>query len=75
MEPRNPFAYHKPGPQAAKHLAELRAMFRHLHQYIEALPGGPSRERSLAITKLEESAMWAGKAVVYADPQSVPEAT
>lgn len=75
MEPRNPFAYHKPGPRAAKELAELRKLFAALYAHIEMLPGGPSRERSLALTKLEEAAMWANKAVVLADPQSVPEAS
>lgn len=29
---------------------------------------GPSRERSLAITKLEEFSMWANKAITHVEP-------
>jgi len=34
---------------------------------------GESRERSVALTNLEQSAMWAIKAVVYNDAGSVQE--
>lgn len=74
MEPRNPFAHHTPGPQARACLTKLREQFAALHKTIESLPGGPSREKALAMTALEESGMWASKAAVYADSQSVPAA-
>jgi len=68
------YAHHKPGPRALKEMAAIRAKFAELHEAIEELTGGPSREKSLALTHLEESAMWLNKAIVKADPQSVPEA-
>ena len=74
MEPRNPFDHHAPGPQAKLVLAKLREQFKALYATIETMPGGPSREKSLAITALQESGMWASRAAVFADPQSVPAA-
>ncbi len=68
----NPYTHHVPGKQATFDLAALRDKFAALHSYIEGV-GVPSRERSLALTKLQEASMWANLAAVLADPESVPE--
>ncbi len=64
-----PFAYHKPSPDGLEKITELREAFSTLKQIVETVCH-PSRERSVAITELETSAMWAIKAVVFNDPQS-----
>ncbi len=69
----NPYDYHVPGPRARAEMKVLREKFAELHKLIESLPGGPSRERSLALTELETAAMWANKACVRSDSQSAPE--
>ena len=58
----NSFTYHAPkGDQPARYV-ELRDKAKELSFLIlEKTP--PSREQSLAITKLEESIMWANKAI------------
>jgi len=64
-----PYAYHKPSPEGLKKITELRELFSQVEQVIrEYCP--PSRHQSLAITKNEEAAMWAIKAVVFNDPAS-----
>lgn len=63
------FAYHKPGADGLKTIAELREAFSKLHDDIERL-APPSREKSVALTNLETTAMWAIKAVVCNDPES-----
>lgn len=40
-------------------MKEIKDMGREFHEYLEAL--GPSRELSLAKTKIEEAVMWAVK--------------
>ena len=63
------FASHKPTPEGAAKIQALREAYTVLHTAItENAP--PSRERSVAITELETSAMWATKAVVHNDPGS-----
>ncbi len=64
------YAYHTPGPDAVQAMNKLRNLFSDLHDFIEQLPGGPGREKSLAFTSLQEAAMWANKAAVLSDPQS-----
>lgn len=60
----NPFEYVKPTEQSVKEIQVLRERCSSLHDYIlGSLPA--SRERSLAITKLEETSMWINKAVVF----------
>lgn len=56
-------------PQVKKTIAELREAFSKLHDDIERL-APPSREKSVALTNLETTAMWAIKAVVCNDPES-----
>jgi hypothetical protein len=64
------YAYHKPGAGGLEKIAALRQAFSELHDKIEALAPG-SREKSVALTNLETTAMWAIKAVVCNDPESV----
>lgn len=50
-------------------LKVLRKMCQHIAAYIEEqIP--ECRERSTAISKLEEVSMWANKAIVFTDPES-----
>lgn len=63
------FAYHKPSSVGLARITKLREDFSALKLTIETLCP-PSRERSVAITELETSAMWAIKAVVFNDPNS-----
>jgi hypothetical protein len=66
------FAYHKPSPEGLGKISNLREAFSVLYQSIEQnCPN--SRERSTAITRLEDAAMWAVKSVVLNDPQSEAE--
>jgi hypothetical protein len=64
------YAYHKPGDAGLDKIRELRALFSHVHGEIERLAPA-SRERSVALTNLETTAMWGIKAVVCNDPESV----
>lgn len=61
----HPFVYRPPTPEQTERIQFVREA---LHIAHEALMDGipPSRERSLAITKLEECSMWANKAIVFA---------
>lgn len=63
------YAYHKPGAAAVAKIAALRQAFSDLHELLEANVVS-SRERSVALTHLEDAAMWAIKAVVCNDPES-----
>jgi hypothetical protein len=63
------FAYHKPSPEGLATITFLREEFSALHATIKANTP-TSREQALALTKLEEMAMWAIKAVVCNDPKS-----
>lgn len=61
------FEYHAPSAEQLQALQKLRASCKaHYDLLIATLP--PSRERSLAITKLEEVSMWENKACVFSDP-------
>jgi len=62
------FAYHKPSVAGLEKITELREAYSALTEVVTALP--PSREKSIALTELETSAMWAVKAVVFNDPES-----
>lgn len=66
------FAFHKPSEEGMFHIQTLRTKFSELKQAIEAAAPA-SRERSVALTELETSAMWAIKAVVVNDPNSTVE--
>ena len=62
---KNPFDYHKPSDAAMPTVAETREAMKALHAFLLTLP--ICRERSIAITKLEECSMWAIKGVVMND--------
>lgn len=66
---RKCYAYHKPSDSGISIIQELREAYSALHERIEMLCP-PSRERAVALTNLEESAMWSIKSVVCNDPQS-----
>lgn len=63
------YAYHKPSEAGLKKIAKLRQLFSMVHDVIEELTP-QSREKSVAFTNLETTAMWAIKAVVCNDPES-----
>lgn len=63
------FAYHKPSAAGLEKITKLREAFSALHDTITAI-APDSREKSVAITNLETTAMWAIKAVVCNDPES-----
>lgn len=67
-----PYAYHKPSEEGLKKITRLREAFSILERVIdETCPN--SRHKSVTITNLETTAMWAIKAVVFNDPDSVAE--
>jgi hypothetical protein len=67
-----PFAYHKPSPDALVKINNIREAYSFVKKQIEQnCP--PSRHLSVAITELETSAMWAIKAIVFNDPNSIIE--
>jgi hypothetical protein len=67
-----PYAYHKPSSNGMEAITRLRELFSQVERTIkEVCPD--SRQRSTAITKNEETAMWAIKSVVFNDPNSEVE--
>ena len=63
------YAYHKPSEDGLEKIRMLRVAFSQMHKMIEEM-APQSRERAVALTNLETTAMWAIKAVVCNDPQS-----
>lgn len=66
------YAYHKPSDDGLTKIKTLREQFSSLHNAIKEI-APESRERSVALTNLETTAMWAIKSVVYNDPNSTIE--
>lgn len=66
---RKTYMYHKPSDAGLQKITELREGVSLLHDLIESV-APESRERSVALTNLEQAAMWAIKAVVCNDPAS-----
>lgn len=64
-----PYAYHKPSNQGLETITRLREAYSDLSRVIQ-LVCPDSRQKSIAITELETSAMWAIKAVVFNDDDS-----
>lgn len=60
---KNPFEYQKPDEAGIKQIESVRSKCKELHELLLTLP--ECRERSLAITKLEEVSMWANKGIVF----------
>lgn len=67
-----PYAYHKPSDDGMDRINQLREAFSNLERLIVSTCPD-SRHKSVAITNLETTAMWAIKAVVFNDPLSVTE--
>ena len=67
------YAHHKPSEEGLARIRDLRSAFSEIHDLIERVVPS-SRERSVALTELETAAMWAIKAVVLNDPNSIVEA-
>lgn len=64
------FAYHRPSPEVQAVMTRVRESFQAMASLLDgAIP--ESREKSLAFTALEESAMWAMKALSLTDPGGV----
>lgn len=66
------FAYHKPSEEGLAKITKLREAYSILAEII-AENAPLSREHSVAITHLEDSAMWAIKSIVHNDPDSETE--
>jgi len=63
-EEKNRFEYQRPTDESVESIKKLRQACKDMNDLILAeLPN--TRERSLAITKLEESSMWMNKCVVF----------
>lgn len=62
---KHPFDYHKPNDTQVRQIETVRAKCKELHEVIMTLP--VCRERSVAITKLEEVSMWANKGIIMVD--------
>lgn len=67
-----PYAYHKPSPEGLEKINRLREHFSEGERLIKEICGN-NRQASVAITNNEQTAMWAIKAVVFNDPDSVVE--
>lgn len=66
------FAYHAPSEVAKAKITTIREEFSALKKRIE-IECPNSRERAVALTELETSAMWAIKSVVSNDPESIAD--
>ena len=64
----NPFGYFKPADAMLPLIQETRDAYSTLHKFLLSLPS--SRQRAIAITELETSAMWAIKGLVLNDSGS-----
>ena len=67
-----PYAYHKPSEDGLDKITQLREAFSNMADLIQKVCP-ESRHKSITITNLETTAMWAIKAVVFNDPNSVVE--
>lgn len=65
-----PYAYHKPSEEGLAKINRLREHFSEGERLIKEICGN-TRQASVAITNNETTAMWAIKAVVFNDPDSV----
>lgn len=63
MEEKNTFDYQQPSAAAIPVITATREAYKVVYAHLLTLP--ESRGRSLAMTKLEESAMWMIKGIVF----------
>lgn len=68
---KHPFDYHRPSQEQVDQITKVREGCKQLHATLLELP--PCRERSVAVTKLEEVSMWANKGIVM-QPEEAPVA-
>lgn len=67
----NPFGYFKPAEEMLpliQLIQDVREAYTTVHKFLLTLPA--SRQRAIAITELETSAMWAIKGLVLNDSRS-----
>lgn len=62
-ETKHPFEYQKPTDEHVAKITEVREACKALYEVLLTLPN--CREKSLALTKLEEVSMWANKGIVF----------
>jgi hypothetical protein len=62
---KHPFDYHRPNETQVNQITEVREGCKALHDILLTLP--VCRERSLAITNLEQVSMWANKGIIMVD--------
>lgn len=67
-----PYAYHHPSADGLARIRQLRAHFSEGERLIRAVCPD-SRQRAIALTENETTAMWAIKSVVFNDPDSIVE--
>jgi len=67
-----PYAYHKPSPDGLEKITRLRAHFSEGERLMKDICPD-SRQRAVALTNNEQTAMWAIKSVVFNDPDSEVE--
>lgn len=67
-----PYAYHKPSEAGLEKITALREKFSEVEKLIRKVCPD-TRQRAVAITNNEQTAMWAIKAVVFNDPDSEVE--
>jgi hypothetical protein len=65
---KHPFEYHNPNEEQTERIVLFRRLLKDTYDRIMEQVD-PSRERSLAITKLEECSMWLNKAIVLEDKE------
>ncbi len=71
MPNKHPFDYHAPNQTQIEQISTVRTKCKELNETLLALP--PSRERSIAITNLEQVSMWANKGIIMVDEGPVAE--
>ena len=71
---KNPFDYQKPTEKSVAEIATIRQVCKNLAGLIEDVVPF-SRERSVAMTKLEEVSMWVNKAICFSQVMSPEEVT
>lgn len=59
------FDYQSPTPEQLEKIAQIREAYKIARESFASLPA--SRESSLALTNLEQSLMWANKAVIFTE--------
>jgi len=70
---RRAFAHHRPSDAVADKIESLRRQFSSLADEVVASVDFAPREQALALTKLEEAAMWAIKGLVLGDRHAITQ--